>query len=395
MNIKKLIENFRGDLGLDDEDAPTNQIMRWVNRAGEWLTDLDAYGIERRYSIAKVANQFSYTLPGDFFDMKILIIDDDDTTRKTDVDEVLYSKLGLTGKGDPYIHGIWENKLWIQGTPGDAAVTATLSGGITASSTTITVVTPSGGVQGRGCIKIDDEKIYYESAAASGSNTILSVLTRGVEDTAAAAHSDGATVTWHSIELFYFARFREMLNAPETGRADIGTGGTLLDAGRHYLMWTYYDHVRGLESYPHDLFSITTAATEKIALTNLVDAADLETYQKRIYMTKADYSQPLYLVTTLDSGTSSYNIDMADATLGANDVFDWDNVGGDNLPDEFRGAVEEKAKALYLRISKRYGEAGECEALAVQKFLAAKKVVQGRRTAVAMSRRPDIYLGRG
>jgi hypothetical protein len=394
MNIKKLIENFRDDLGLDDEDAPTNQVIRWINRAGEWMTDLDAYAIERRYSIAQVANQFSYSLPADFFDRKLLLIDNDDRTKDTDVNEILASKIGFPGKGEVYMSGIWEGKLWIQGTPGSGAVTTTLSGGISSSATSLTVVTPSGGVQGRGCVKIDNEKIYYENAEASGSNTILSVLTRGVEDTAAAAHLDGATVTWHGIELFYYARYRDMLNAPETGRTDIGTSGTLLDAGRHYLMTTFYDNVRGLESYPHDLYSITTAATEKISLTNLVDAADLKTYQKRIYMTKADYSQPFYLVTALDAGTNSYDIDIADATLELNAAFNWDNVGGDNLPDEFRGAVEEKVKALYLRRSKRYGEAGEYESLAVQKFLAAKKVVQSRRSAVAMSRKPDIWMGR-
>lgn len=388
MNIKNLIEDFRDDLLLyDDEDIPDNSIIRLLNRAGEHLTDLDAYCIERRYSIAAVANTPNYDLPGDFYDGKFVLVDNDERTRKIGISEMMNAKVGLNTTGDPYSYAFWEDDLWVYNVPGSSATTSTLNGALTSSSTSI-VLNDASEFPNRGCVKIDDEKIYFESK----SGNTLSVLTRGVEDTVAASHSDASTVTWHNIELFYFARYRDFLYAPETGVADTASGGSNLDAGRHYLMWTYYDNARGLESYPRDLYSITTTSGQRISMTNLVDAPDMETFQKRIYTTKAGCTQPFYLVTTLSQGTTSYNIDSSDATLGAASSFDWDSVGGDNLPKEMRMAQLDWAISRYLKRSKRFGEAAQYEMNSMEKFIKAVKAIRRRRNVAAKARTPDIVL---
>lgn len=390
MNLRQMIEDFRDDLLIEADDLPNNMVISLLNRKGVDLIDADAYAIERQYSFAAVAGKSFYALPGDFFDLRMITIDNEERTSKTDHTEMMNAKLGYGSVGEPYLHAIWQDQLHLHSTPGSSATATTLAGTITASATSITVVTPSGGLPGRGCIQIDSEKIYFDTVTASGSNSILTNVQRGREDTAAAAHSDGATVTVLNIELSYFARYREFLKCPETGRADLGTGGALLTAGRHYLLWTYYDSVRGLESYPHDLYSLTSAATNTLALTNLVDAADLKQYQKKIYMTKADYSQPYYLVTTLNAGTNSYTIDVADSSLVT--AFDWDSVGGSNMPDELRSAQLDFAIAKYLKRSKRYGEAVEFEGMGAAKWQKGVRVIRGRRNVAAMSRMPDIIM---
>lgn len=392
MNLKDQIKQFRDDSLVQDEgDLPDNSIIDLLNRAGQQLIDMDAYAIERRYSQASVAARSYYVLPADFYDFRLLVVNNSLRISKVDIDIITNDRIGTRAIGDSYTYGFWGNELFLQVPPGSDGATTTLNGSITASSSSISIVTPSGMVN-RGCILIDSEKIYFDTATASGSNTTLSNIQRGREDTAAAAHSDGATVTLLNIEMWYYARYRKHLKAPELGRGDPVTSGGNLDVGRHYLLWTYYDNVRGLESYPRDLYSITTQASYYIALRSLVDAPDLKSYQKRIYMTRVGYTQPFYLVTTLEAGTTSYNVDMVDSVLLTKAEFDWDNIGGGNMPDELRDAQVDKAIALYLRPRKRHNEADRYEISATNKFLMGIRAIKGRRTVAAKSRRPDIVL---
>jgi hypothetical protein len=391
MNIREKIEDFRDDTGLYDVgDFPDNEVIKLLNRAGRELCDLDAFVIERQYSWAKVANQSRYSLPDDFFGLKKLIVDGDDVVEKGSVDYIKGLQAGYGAEGTPFMWGIWRDKLWLHYIPGSAAETTTLVGNHTTASTSFTVVTPSDGIPNRGVVQIDSEIAYYEKTEVSGSNTILSVLERGKEDTVSASHSDGATVTFLTIEMDYWARFRKNLKVPETGQGEEASGGSSLTAGRHYLMWTYYDNSRGLESYPKDLLSLSPSSGEKISLSNLIDAPDLETFQKRIYMTKAAETQPYYLVTTLSSGTTTYDIDIADSNLHTE--FDWDDVGGDNMPNELCRAQVDWAIYRWLWRSKRFGESREYKQAALDAFLTGKRAIARRRTANVHEMRPDIVM---
>jgi len=79
------------------------------------------------------------------------------------------------------------------------ANTTTITSDITISDTTIPVTSSSGFVAGDGRITIGSEKILY----GYKDSTNLYDCVRGVEQTTAAAHSSGATVTEHNVYCYY------------------------------------------------------------------------------------------------------------------------------------------------------------------------------------------------
>ena len=84
----------------------------------------------------------------------------------------------------------WSLGLW--GGIVSGAITSTLDGTINSSVTSLTLA-ESGSFPSSGTVKVDDERITY-TGNDSGTE-ILSGLTRGADNTTAASHSDGATVT--------------------------------------------------------------------------------------------------------------------------------------------------------------------------------------------------------
>ena len=84
----------------------------------------------------------------------------------------------------------WSLGLW--GGIVSGAITSTLDGTINSSVTSLTLA-ESGSFGSSGTVKVDDEHIAY-TGNDSGTET-LSGLTRGADNTTAASHSDGATVT--------------------------------------------------------------------------------------------------------------------------------------------------------------------------------------------------------
>ena len=84
----------------------------------------------------------------------------------------------------------WGLGLW--GGIVSGAITSTLDGALTSSSTSI-VLADSASMPSSGTVLIDDERIAYADNN-TGTDT-LSDLTRGADNTTAASHSDGATVT--------------------------------------------------------------------------------------------------------------------------------------------------------------------------------------------------------
>lgn len=84
----------------------------------------------------------------------------------------------------------WGLGLWGGTVAGE--ITATLDGALTSGSTSI-VLSDSGSMPATGTVLIDSERIAYTSNTV-GTDT-LSGLTRGSDNTTAASHSDGATVT--------------------------------------------------------------------------------------------------------------------------------------------------------------------------------------------------------
>ena len=97
--------------------------------------------------------------------------------------------------GDPTHYGIWKNKIGLWPNPSDAANADELDGDVAASDTTIELDDASG-FSPSGRITIDSEIISYTHIS---DGTDLNGCVRGLEESTAATHSDGATVTERDI----------------------------------------------------------------------------------------------------------------------------------------------------------------------------------------------------
>lgn len=93
--------------------------------------------------------------------------------------------------GQPTHASIWNNQIRLYPIPTSSADTTTLNGALSASATSITVADNSG-FSPTGRLIIDSEVISY--TGLSGTTSFVGCV-RGEEDTTAATHSSGATVT--------------------------------------------------------------------------------------------------------------------------------------------------------------------------------------------------------
>lgn len=96
--------------------------------------------------------------------------------------------------GEPTHHHVENNQLVFWPNPSDAAQTTTLNGALSATATSITVVSTSG-FSPSGRIIIDSEVISYTNT----STTAFRGCVRGLEETTAATHTSTTTVTERDI----------------------------------------------------------------------------------------------------------------------------------------------------------------------------------------------------
>ena len=150
--------------------------------------------------LSSVKDQRDYDLPLDF-------VDSTDLIWQFTVSHLVLGKWDrkallaqIPQSGDPSNYAIDEarKKLMIFPIPSGSAQTTTLSPGISASDTTITVVSTSG-FGGSGWIIIQNEIIQYTAITT----TTFTGCVRGACNTTAAAHSTAVTVTWGDIALSY------------------------------------------------------------------------------------------------------------------------------------------------------------------------------------------------
>lgn len=97
--------------------------------------------------------------------------------------------------GEPTHFNIWNNKIKLWPTPNDAAQTTTLDGAVSSTTATSITVASTSGFSPSGRIIIDSEVISYTNI----SSTAFRGCVRGEEDTTAATHTTGTTVTERDI----------------------------------------------------------------------------------------------------------------------------------------------------------------------------------------------------
>lgn len=152
---------------------------------------------ENVFSASTVAYQREYEISSSVATGKVHTVKvDSEPLAKIDTHRYDILHWDTNRTGDPTHALVWNNRIRLYPLPSSAATSTTLNGAITATTTTITLTTVSG-FRSPGRIIIDSEVIAYEDT--NSANNQLRGVTRAMEGTTAASHSNGATVTERDI----------------------------------------------------------------------------------------------------------------------------------------------------------------------------------------------------
>jgi len=152
---------------------------------------------EKTKSFSTVADQYEYSLASDCYVLFDAMFDTQPLAPIT-LTRWNHLRWDTNTTGDPTHICIWRNKARTYPYPEDSADTDTLDGGITATDTTITVDSTSG-FDEQGRIIIDSEVISYTGLTS----TTFTGCTRAEEETTAAIHTTGTTVTKRDV-IYHF-----------------------------------------------------------------------------------------------------------------------------------------------------------------------------------------------
>lgn len=196
-SLGRMLRMVRKNLGnppyekVDDEDIidELNEGQREVAHERLWPF------YETLFSASRVASQKSYDIDSDAVVGKQhgIIVDSQPMVKVGSSEFDLYF-WDSTTSGESTHALVWENKIHLWPIPDTAASSTTLNGAITATATSL-ILTSASGFRAPGRLIIGTEVIGYETIS---SNT-LGGLTRGLEETTAAAHSDLDAVTERDI----------------------------------------------------------------------------------------------------------------------------------------------------------------------------------------------------
>ena len=146
---------------------------------------------EKTKSFSSVANQYEYSLATNVFKVYDAMFDTQPLAI-TDLHRWEILRWDSDTTGDPTHICAWGNKARVYPYPSASADTTTLGAAITTTTATTITVADNSDFQSQGRIIIDSEVISYTGKT---STTSLTGCTRGEEDTTAATHSNGVTVT--------------------------------------------------------------------------------------------------------------------------------------------------------------------------------------------------------
>ena len=172
-----------------------------------------------------VEAQQGYALPLDFIDTSDVIWEYDIAhypLARIDRKSLLQS---LPQQGDPAYYAIDQARKLIlfDPIPQSSAVTTTLSSGVSATDTTIPVVSTTG-FGGMGYITIGSEIIQYTAITA----TTLTGCVRGACNTVAILHATSATVTWNDVTLYYTRLPKACKNLRTTDLVTVTNGSAVV-----------------------------------------------------------------------------------------------------------------------------------------------------------------------
>lgn len=278
--LRKRVRRFLKEPSQDkltDEmiDEALNDKQRDVAHARLW----SFYEGERSFSA--VADQFAYDIPATVqkvheanFETQPLVF----------VPRTKWKLLHFDTdqKSDTVTHfSVWNRQVLLWPRPSSAAGTTTINviGGISATATSVTVASSASFSRGDYYRFIIDSEVIYATASTS---TTFTGLLRGREDTTAATHANGATITERDIVYSCHVEPADMINTQdrtEISEPDVLAYGAALDLApfvdREHLMADLKDkYERGIKDLENKYSSKQSSQFGRVKEAGLETVAD-------------------------------------------------------------------------------------------------------------------------
>lgn len=113
--------------------------------------------------------------------------------------------------------------------------------------------------------------------------------------------------------------FQQIVNPINTSTASLAGVAGSVDVGSHSYKYAYVASGLGetqLSTAATNIVTVTSTSNAKINLTNIPQSPDKRVTQIRIYRTKVGSASLYYLVTTVNTGVTTYTDNATDASLG-------------------------------------------------------------------------------
>lgn len=221
ITLRRRMDNLtRRTVSLEDTTQAIDEAAKWLQ--GE------AGVLKNRTSLAVVANQRQYSVAARVQRPEEIEYWDGNTRHKVEslTPERFREALGTIRRRtipENYVFLETERVILLNPIPDTAANTTTINvvGGISATATSVTVASTTG-FPTEGVLIIDSEVMRYTNTTA----TTFTGLVRGVENTTAATHANGATVTERDLRIDGQRLYLdlEMRKYYTTGTADVTVG---------------------------------------------------------------------------------------------------------------------------------------------------------------------------
>ena len=348
MNLNDHLYNFRrgiGDMGYG-EALGVGYLNAAVRDLSKNVKVLKQFSGKRSWSsINHIAN---YAMPSLHTHLRMVVrYDNDPVIEWPKINQELLQSGDRFSEGDPVRYAVYNGNLELYPIPEADADTVNLNGAVTKTATTFTVDSVSG-LESAGRGIVDNE--VFSWGYIDSTNLQLKGITRGLEGTIAAAHSDGSTITERNIEWFGGLLPKRFFARPSrSAQLAVSANASGVDDGEHYVYITFYSQKWHSESLRTEVDSIT-ATSQQIDISDIPSSDEADISHVRIYMTAAG-GTTAYYVDEVAIGTTSYSITVDDSTLIGNDVY---SHFESDLPFNYRDIIDDLALAQWFFDNEQY-----------------------------------------
>jgi len=285
MNLNDHLYNFRrgiGDIGYG-EALGVGYLNAAIRDISKNVKILKQFSGKRSWS--SINHIARYSMPALHSYLRMAVRHDNEPVEGwLKVDQELLQSGDRFSEGDPVRYAVFGGNLELYPVPDADADTVNLNGSVSKTATTFTVDSVSG-LESAGRGIVDNEVFSWQYVDST--NLQLGGITRGLEGTIAAAHSDLAVITERNIEWFGGLLPKRFFARPSrSSQLAVSVNASAVDDGEHFIYITFYSEKWNSESLRTEVDSIT-AASQQIDISQIPGSDEADVSHVRIYMTLA------------------------------------------------------------------------------------------------------------